>query len=399
MMKLEKTLKIKIYDVVFSLLVFALPLSVAVPNILLGALAFIFFLRIKEVSWNSYLKGENGILLALYLFVALMIGFNGELNSDIPLLMRFSIFLFLPLFGLLVSNLNYLKIAFVLGINCSLVLSFYSIFHFYFNEGTFPFGNTRYVNQILTLERPYLGFFCALNIILSLELRKIFKSFNFCSNLLLFSAFLSFVFIFLISAKMSIISILVVLLVGLYRLDLNKKRRKLFLLGTLLFVGAIITFNGNIKKRFYIEKNFQKTLEKAKVYEPRFTIWDCSLSILNSSADITLLGVGGFNKSEEKLSDCYIYTIPNPSKREYYLNEGFNSHNQFLDLWLSVGIGPLFLLSAYFIFLFKKRFNNYHSISIIILFVSFFMVENVLHRQLGCYLFGILGLLTSSRKT
>ena len=90
--------------------------------------------------------------------------------------------------------------------------------------------------------------------------------------------------------------------------------------------------------------------------------------------------------------------VQNELDLRYNINETilpsnkYNSHNQYLFVWLSSGIIGLifFLLFLYYCFSLAVRSQDYFFLSILILFAVSFLFENILSRQSGVILFSFL---------
>lgn len=117
-------------------------------------------------------------------------------------------------------------------------------------------------------------------------------------------------------------------------------------------------------------------------FNVRTGIFLCSLEGIQSN---WLLGFGAGN-GQEFLNNCY-------SKFEsvLYLENKFNTHNQYLDYWLNYGIVGLISL---ILFLFTSWYKSYQSKfllgSLFVIFIAILMLtENILSRQDGilCALF------------
>lgn len=73
----------------------------------------------------------------------------------------------------------------------------------------------------------------------------------------------------------------------------------------------------------------------------------------------------------------------------FALKNQFNTHNQYLQFWLSCGVFSLLAFIYYLFYLIKLsfRYNNKLFLSIIVLFVLSFFTENILVRQAGVFAF------------
>lgn len=387
-----------LYDILFSVLLVSLTLSTALPNIITGFLILIYCLD------KFYLKNKSdskvGYSLAILIFLVLymcVINVLKSANEDFNILSRYLIFIIIPFLAERATRKKLLKLSFIIGINICTIYSFCLITDHYIQNYSLPFGNNHMVNKIILIERPYLGFMCTISSILSINLaQKLNRSSLLLKSYLAFCTICSISLLILISARMSIISIIII---GLYFLFILFKKgiiniRYIWISVIIISSGLIFLISQtSLGDRFYITNNWEKTIKKISIYEPRVTIWDCAFEIMSENKEFNYLtGFGSFNQTQQKLTFCYSSKIQNESKKEYYISEGFNSHNQFLDFLLTGGLIGFLLFIFFIASLFYKKDivkDKFH-IAIIITFVLFFSVENVLHRQLGCYMFGLL---------
>ena len=157
----------------------------------------------------------------------------------------------------------------------------------------------------------------------------------------------------------------------------------------ILLFGIVIATNKNISERFFIKNNIEESLKVASDYEPRIVIWNCANNMTGKNDFNLITGFKGYETVTNNFLDCYATTIENQSKKEYFLSEKFNSHNQFIDFYLIGGVLGLLLFISFFIKLFYEVKTKFFSVAIVISFLLFFFVENIFYRQFGCYLFGI----------
>ncbi|WP_281634374.1 O-antigen ligase family protein [Flavobacterium luteolum] len=295
-----------------------------------------------------------------------------------------------------IKDIKTLKLVVLIGIDTCILISFFLIGVFYFQTGILPFSNTAEVNKLLLLERPYIAFIAVLGFLISLEKGIIISKWR---KFFIFNSVLLLGFILLISARISIITVF--LIVGVYFVFYFKTKwykKILFALAlVLLFLGVVMS-NKNIRERFFIKSNLEKSLQEASDYEPRIVIWNCAYKMTKQDDFILLTGFDGYQKIKNNLLDCYASSIENQSKKEYFLSEKFNTHNQFIDFYLVGGIIAFLLFSAFFVALFLELRLAFFKIAIVISFLLFFIVENIFYRQFGCYLFGIFALILLQRK-
>jgi O-antigen ligase len=154
----------------------------------------------------------------------------------------------------------------------------------------------------------------------------------------------------------------------------------LFLLGSFVFVFNSSNFSNSANNLINIYSHGYNINEN---YDDRIYIWKASVSAIKHNP---IFGVG-ISEKKEVLNNEYLkqgYTIGKENE--------FNSHNQFLDVWLEIGvIGFLCLLGAFisaFIFSTKNR-NLLLFILSGILFINL-LFESMLNRFSGVSIFVIM---------
>ena len=382
----------RIYYYLFACLVFFIPLSKAIPNIILALLSVLFLFKLKREDIVIFKNRYVQLLIILIILITTNSLWGITLVEDAHILGRFSLVPLILILGSKVMNTKKVKYFFVAGVNILVFMSLFSLLLFYISTKDFVFGNSKSVEDILTLGRPYIGFLCVLNVLVSLQLsnhklRILYKI------IFLVSSALSITLIILISARLSLLSLLLILFIRIFYLKkINRKRRKIVTISffvALLATGLAVFTNKNMSERFFIEETYEKSINKMMVYEPRIVIWNCVSNITNSKDFNILLGNQGFDKTTNELVNCYENTIENVSKRNYFLREKFNTHNQFFGLLISHGLLATLILLLIFANGIYFNLYKFYDFSIVLIFLLFFLVENVLFRQLGCYIFGV----------
>lgn len=255
---------------------------------------------------------------------------------------------------------------------------------YYFNFGNFPFGNSDMVSKLLVLERPYAGFYAVCGTLLSFYLIKYMPGYK---RLLMASAALCVFFILLVAARMSLLSLVVIL--GIYLMfyaSISVSQKGLIILFGVICLGASLYFSKSMQERFFINSNRQTAID----YEPRVVIWDCTYDLLSDADYNAVFGFNSYKTLESKFLSCYDTKITyNQSKKDYFLVTKFNSHNQFYDYMLAHGFIGLLLLMCFMVTLFFTIRKNFYYLSIVFALTLFMVVENIFFRQMGCYIFSI----------
>lgn len=394
---MEKRIKENLFDYLLYILVLILPFSKAIPNIILVMLSLFY---IKDFSFNSLKTIKlfpNLIIFCCFVYLILKAVTLGTFLDDIKIYKGYLLTLWLLIVLQKIKDLNVLKIFVLVGINLMVFKSFWLIGNYYLNYHALPFSNTSEVNSLLVLERPYAGFMAVMGLFLSFEFFKIMPKqkifFAIDSIIMIF-------FVLIISARLSIISIFIVMIIYLlfyYKINIYKKIGTVFLLVILL--GSALFFNKNIANRFFIKDNISKSLATASDYEPRIVIWGCAKEMIKKEDFNFFIGFNTYEKISNNYSECYGSSIKNVSKRDYFSIMQFNSHNQFIDIFLIGGLIGILLLLFWFSSTFYFVKNNFFKISILVSIALFFTVENVLYRQFGCYIFCIFATILITKKT
>lgn len=285
-------------------------------------------------------------------------------------------------------------------------------------------GQGEIINQILDHERPYIGAFsslafglCISNII-NPEIKKTSKNVLFVCALIFFST------IIIIAAKLALFSIIVLSAIASYFYIGLRKKRLLFSLMTMLLVPLI----GILSYIFIpsVQIRFDDLFRKKQ--EPRIFIWQQAIEVVNDNSFNQIWGTFSEKKTNDLLKKKYKhetqtalssywraeatkfifknnlqqefdFKVPynklnKESGRWWWIfadNKNFNTHNQFLGIYLSYGIIGLTLILFYFFLLIKhwcinRNFSFLLSIICLFLFMTF---ENVLAKQQGIFFFSL----------
>jgi O-antigen ligase len=179
-----------------------------------------------------------------------------------------------------------------------------------------------------------------------------------------------------------------------------------------LFLTLLITVSGVIVISIMSSQNRFKELWDPETYSDsgfnpynssqiRIAIWKTSVAAIQRSP-IWGYGLGDV---QNELDEGYRKSFP------FLLEKQYNSHNQYMGIWLSAGIAGLFLLLLLFYTNMRKLLRGHSepdnltalSLAILVFFALNFLTENVIERQLGSLLFffflNLLGSTVSCGKT
>lgn len=373
-----------IFDIVFSILVFSLPLSMAIPNVCLALLSILFLIKKAKINFKSYVLKATILLISFFVIKALI---TQTFLLNILFYKKLLMVLALAFLVQKVENQKLIKASFIFGVLFAIVITLYKISNYYFQFHEIPLGDTPQSINLLMIYRPYFGFMGVLAVIFLLQLRaeisikKIYLDLAF----LLITSFIVFV-----SARLSLFLILIICItVMLKNNQISIHKVAIYISLSLITLFIIFYANNNLKQRFHIQNSFKETINELSNYEPRVVIWSCSYNLIKQENYNVLFGFNDIQNIRNYLVNCYAEKIENKSKKEYYVNERFNSHNQFIDFLLSGGIIGMLIFIFFFIYIIHQAKFNIYGTLIIISFIMFCLFENVLWRQLGVYLFGV----------
>ena len=387
-------LKENIYDFVAILLLVSLSFSKALPNIFLGILFLLFLLNKSRKKYFFYFENYFIIIALLFFYLILKALLFQSLIIDIQYYSKYFLILLTTLV-LLKVNRNRLILGFLLSVLISIIIASVNIFSFYLNHKKFPFEDGAIINKILVVERPYFGFICLLAIILSVYISSIFKKYK-----LLFYIFASIAvaFIFFIAARLSLISLVLILLIYIFFYSTLSIVKKLsIIIAGILILSFTLTSYKNLTNRFFTNT----TKDKLQLYDPRVVIWSCAYEISSADNFNAVFGVESYSWLESQFRECYSHKNNDDLERkEWFIKQGFNSHNQFIDIYLIGGILGLFIFTAFVGNLLYISKNNFLISAVAFSLFLFFILENVLHRQFGCYLIAfVLAIVSPKLKT
>ena len=388
----------KIFTVLFSVLCFSLAFIgdqfYAVPNginILLVA-TFPFVANKKDII-NLFTKKPIVWFVIFLSFILIKSILVGQFLEDLFVIKKmFQVLLILILSsGLKVGGLEWLKSGIILG---SFIAIFYSLVKITFliiNTASFNFAKGPVINETLPVQRLYLGLLCTISLILVLE--RFFKKRR---KTYLILALTFTVFVFLIAARIAMLSAIVIIIYYSF-IKLRSIQRYFALFLILAVTSTAIFSNDNLSKRvLHLDDNLRESyIDKIAMHEPRFLIWKYSYEVSKNTN--TILG-NGFRLTQEKLLTSY-RQIPQLKKREWFISKKFNSHNQYIDIFLSQGLLGFII---FLIFLFQLFISAKKSPTKTLLLISsllFMLIYNNFHRLIGVFIFSILIVFILDNKT
>jgi len=378
-----------IYTVLFSVLCFSLAFIgdrfYAIPNGINISLVLIFPFLVNKQKFINHIVKKPIVWFAVFLsFILVKSVLLGHFLEDISVIKKLSQALLLLILscGLKPKSTETLKSGIVLGTFIAVIYSLIKIGIIVIQTTTFDFAKGPIINETLPVQRLYLGLLCTISLILVLD--RFFKN---RQKLNLFLAVLFTLFVFLIAARIAIISVLIVIIYYVF-LMIKAKYKYIFLLLIISTTSMVVLLNNNLSKRIlHLDDTFRESyVDKIAMHEPRFLIWKYSYEALQST---NLFLGNGFNRTEEKLVSSY-KKIPQLKKRAWFINKRFNTHNQYIDIALSQGfIGlSLFLIFLFQLFVIAKK--SHSDLLLLLSALIYMLVYNNFHRVIGVYIFSLI---------
>jgi O-antigen ligase len=378
-----------IYTVLFSVLCFSLAFIgdrfYAIPNGINISLVLIFPFLVNKQKFINHIVKKPIVWFAVFLsFILVKSVLLGHFLEDISVIKKLSQALLLLILscGLKPKSTETLKSGIVLGTFIAVIYSLIKIGIIVIQTTTFDFAKGPIINETLPVQRLYLGLLCTISLILVLD--RFFKN---CQKLNLFLAVLFTLFVFLIAARIAIISVLIVIIYYVF-IMIKAKYKYIFLLLIISTTSMGVLLNNNLSKRIlHLDDTFRESyVDKIAMHEPRFLIWKYSYEALQST---NLFLGNGFNRTEEKLVSSY-KKIPQLKKRAWFINKRFNTHNQYIDIALSQGfIGlSLFLIFLFQLFVIAKK--SHSDLLLLLSALIYMLVYNNFHRVIGVYIFSLI---------
>lgn len=374
------------YLYIYCLLLIAVPftdLGEAVPNILIILLSILFPFVVKK-SQLCLLKNRIFISLLLLAILAvlevLFLSRFEDLRFVSKLFLMLGIYV-LSLPVLLKEHIKKLMYCFLLGVVLLLIASSYSILRetIYNENFSLAVGD---INPVLLGDRPYVGFTYTIAFFICLFLAS--KTNNKLESALMVVLSLVLVsFLFLIAARTSLLSIVLTGVLSIFYIK-NIKLKPFVLLAIFVSGVSLIFFNQNFKSRLTLGfKQKQFSFEKVIKLEPRYYIWGCVKDIIKDKSP-SFFGYG-FTTTQEKLNFCYANSqeFNNNDQQSWFVDKKFNTHNQYLNFYLSTGVLALLVFSITCFFCLSTNINIFFALALNVSVLLFFMVENVLSRQMG----------------
>lgn len=381
-----------LYPYVFVLLYLLIPFDEyarALPNILMGFLLLSFPFVITKNDFKKLLIKPTIILVLFYVFLLTNSFFQGNINQDIGIINKMMIPIGLVLLYLPISNFNKLKKAIVFSSFIAIVFTLVKFVILINNNAEVSLLFFQDTVDALVIDRIYIGLLCVLSIIISYQ--SITKKYHANKVYYFTSIIISTLYILLIMSKTAII--LLVALTILKQFYGPKRKVRLSITVVVLIVFSVLGYF-KYQNSFLKDININNDVSEIKYDNSnmpmgyRTIIWKCAANISSESTS-KFFGIG-FKETSNQLVDCYESGISDTQTKQNFISKKFNTHNQYIDFYISSGLISLILFLFILIYLVLKHHKQFFPTALLITIILFGMVESYFHRQVGAYYIGFI---------
>lgn len=381
-----------IYPYAFFLLYLIIPFDNyvrALPNILLGILLIAFPFLVKKADFKKLTTLPSILFFIFFLFLILNAGYFGRLESDFNIIKKVLIVIGLVILYIPVDDVGKMKKAITFASLAAIVFSVVNIAFSLNGSDELVLEYYPKLIEMLLIDRLYLGFLGVLSILISFDSLK--KEFHPENRYYLFNIIVNLIFLILIGSRIALIILLFVLILRQF----YKRRNTIRIIAAVMLISLLAIVFYSVKddiqnKQFLTSNPAAETnfIKKSLTWETRTVVWHCA-NLISKEMGFDFTGLG-FKGSKDKLVDCYGENIEDPSKREIFISSRFNTHNQFIDFYLSTGVISVLLFISPLVILFYRSRKNFFFTSLLLILVSYCFIENIFHRQLGAYFAGFI---------
>jgi len=375
-----------IYLTVFSLFCAVVPftdLGEAIPNIILIVLIALFPFVVQKQNWKKILDKRFYTLYLLFFLLTIQLVIFKRWE-DFKFVNNLWLVVLILISSIPIKNKLVPILSFIYGSLALLVISAINLVIHYKLSGQFNMTVGDHVSSILLGDRPYIGYVYVLSFCMCLYVATQVSKAKFLYYIL---ALLFLIFLLIISARISLISIIIGVL-AYFCYAKNRKKAGLIIITLCFFSVVMFSINPSLKKRFFIS-NTNYSIEQMVKFERRYFIWSCANDIFFQNKSY-LVGSGFVNINNE-LENCYVNRLDfaDEKQQDFFVRSKFNTHNQFINFLLSSGVLMFLIFIIFFVLWLKLDYKSYYSFILLLSLILFCSVENVLTRQMGGELFAL----------
>jgi len=381
-----------IYPYAFLLLYLITPFDNyirALPNILVAILVIAFPFIVKKENFKKLKSLPTAIFLGLFAYLCINSFISGRLPEDFNIIKKVMIAVGLAILYIPVADVKKINSAIIFSALAAILFSVYNFVLITDATGSFALGDSPQVVESLLIDRLYLGLLCTFSILISFQ--AIQKKYHPNNNYYLANIFINAMFIILIASKIAVISLFILLLIRQFYGQRKIWKIIIGIATIAMIIGLFLIIKNEKGIQLDQAEHHQSPpgfIENTMTYELRVVVWKCAESII-SQEGFSLTGVG-FDTTKDQLVSCYEGQIPNINKKEKFVSERYNTHNQFLDFYISAGFIALLLFLFFIVTSLISARKQFFPTAIVAILIMYCMVENLFHRQIGAYYVGFI---------
>ena len=398
----DKSVFFDIQFLLLALIVLTLPFSINLNSFLIVITSVNSLIIFTKFSWCRITKGDYLSILRLttpFIIYTLVFFLSWNLSYWYAIEKKFSLLVFPFIFALGKVHLSRKQVDVIL--DGFVVSTFIATVFTLLNSGA-AILRPEMIGQNLVIDRPYFGMYVLFCVFLLIY--KISKTSDFATRVLIITLMVYFVFFsILILAKIALIGFLITILVALvfYFLQLGQFGKILLVVSVSFAFGIAI---------FFFNPTFASNIVKIVKFEPfdlsngqwiyylsvntRMAIWDCSWQLLSREHN-WLTGCGLDHQLSLNLCNNLNWSKYNVNTfegiEEAFLASNFDSHSEYLNIWLDTGLIGLagFLLCLVWSFRIAYKAHNFLHIAFLTFFGICCLTESLLARQKGIVFFAL----------
>lgn len=311
----------------------------------------------------------------------------GRLETDWNILKKILLALGLVLLYLPVDGFKKINKAIIFSSLAAIVFSCVKLVMVIETSEDFAFLDSGAIIDAVLIDRIYLGLLAVLSILVSYQ--SLQRTYHPDNRYYLINIAVNILFILLIVSRVSILILAVIFLTSfLYR---EKRMPQLIFAigGMVLAILLTLIINIDLRKQLFYANGIENKglVENTMSTEPRAIIWDCAYNV--SKMEGTPVKGLGFVSTNEAMLSCY-ETIEDDTKREWFVVNKYNTHNQFIDLYLATGVVGVGLFVGGLLLIFIDKRKRYFHAALLLTLIGFCFTENLFHRQIGSYYVGFI---------
>ena len=385
-----RVLLTSLYPYIFLALYVSIPFDNyfrALPNVLLGILVAAFLIIVKK---SDFLKLKKTVVIPLLCMLACMVAFSllgDRFAGDWPVIDKVLLAIGIAVLYLPVRDMTQVNNAVIFSSLAAIIFSLVNMFILVNISEDVALDFPRQVVEALLIDRLYLGMLAIFSILISYQL--ITHKYHPNNRYHLANIIVNILFIGLMLSKVALIVLLILMVLRqFYEKRWFIRSIAALVMAVLLAMLVVLPLSKpGDSAQTSTSGSIERLLENTFTWELRRTVWGCA-SDLVTAQPLNLTGYG-VSQTRQMLVDCYD-RLDDERQRQEFLIGRYNTHNQFVDLYMSFGLPALLFFVAFFGLAFFRNRRHFLPTAFLMVLAVFCLVENVFYRQIGSYYVGLM---------